>query len=189
VTAARSFVRLATVLVVLCFVSAAGARPIAADNTASQQILPPGGGEFVGGIGEFVFPPLTYSTEDQLSSGTMTLSVVDGRGLGHGWSVTVSATDFVLAGSPASIPAANFAITAAGAVEVVRGQAVGPDGPRIPVANSVGSLDQARLVLEAAPHAGNGAYTQRLDVRLLVPGGTEAGTYVAGLVVTISSGL
>jgi hypothetical protein len=158
-------------------------------DTATQKIDAPSSGKLAANITDFAFAPMTFSVDNQTNTGTMTLNVTDGRGGGQGWNVTVKSGDFAVSGSPITIPAGNFSITTANGAVRVNGQPVRPDGPRIPASNATGTLDSARRTLESAPHNGNGAYTQALDVSLVVPGGTEAGTYVATLTVTITSGL
>jgi hypothetical protein len=166
-------------------------RPVSADNTATQTILPPAwqadsdaaveGGELVGGIGELVVEPAVAAGDDRVL-GVLRLGVVDGRGLGHGWAVTVSASD-VLVGQE-SVATDRLAISPVGSVAVVRGQPVAEAGPHSP-AGLGGTLDEARLVIEAGPHAGNGAYRQ--DLRLSLLSSTVAGDLSATLTVTIAA--
>jgi hypothetical protein len=168
-------------------VGAAGAA--LAENSATQEVTAAVGGQFAASIEDITFDDLEFSLDNQTNEGTMRLNVVDARGLGSGWNVTVVASNFTVGTSSIVIPASGFVIEEAGAPVRDSGQPIKTDGPRIPTANSSGALSGSRKPLEASPHTGNGAYHQFLDVSLEVPGGTEAGVYVATMTVTISPGL
>jgi hypothetical protein len=168
-------------------VGASGA--VFAADTATQEITPLVDGELAASIDDFVFEDLEFSFADQTNDGALRLHVVDSRGLGYGWEVSVSSGDFTVGTSPIVIPASGFFIDEADDPQHVAGQPVVAAGPRVPAANSDGALSTARNPIEAAPHSGNGEYYQDLDVSLVVPGGTESGVYQANLTVTIASAL
>lgn len=134
---------------------------------------------------------VSYSTSSQSSSGTLLLTVDDQRGTSAGWAVTVQSSDLVYSGTAngVTIPASSFAITSAGPPQWVSGGAIDEvgGGPRVPTANSIGSLSSPRTPLEAANGYGSGKYTQNLAVMLTVPGGSLAGTYTATMTVTTSA--
>lgn len=142
-------------------------------------------------VADLTLPAVTYAHGIQTTTGTMTLTAEDTSGTGAGWNVTVQSSAFaysgVNGGSP--IPAANFAITAAGAPTLVSGQAVdATGGPKVPPTNATGTLDVARKTLQAEAGFGQGTYAQTLDVSLTVPAQSRAGTYAATLTVTIAAG-
>ncbi|GAB4335081.1 MAG: hypothetical protein Kow0010_22400 [Dehalococcoidia bacterium] len=140
-------------------------------------------------IADFTLPAVSYSHNDQTSTGELTLTVSD-DGV-DGWNVTVQASSFVYSGpnGGTDIPAANFSITAANEPTVVSGQAVDPTGgPQVPASGATGALDVPRKVLHADAGYGQGTYEQRLDVSLTIPGMARAGTYTSTLTVTISAG-
>lgn len=130
--------------------------------------------------------PVGYSHEDQVSQGSISLSVDDSSASEEGWSVTVQAGDFT--NGEQSIPAENFSIATAHGPVLLEGQAIdGSGGPIVPD-GATGSLDSPRKVLQAQPGFGAGAYGQDLDVELLVPGQTPAGAYTSNLTVDITAG-
>jgi hypothetical protein len=165
-----------------------GATSVFAANTVTETL---DGGTRTASIADLVLGNVNYSHVNQTSSGTMALSVDDSTGSGDGWNVTVQSSDFVYSGSNdgTDIPAANFSITTSDAPTRVAGQAIDVDnGPKVPVAGSTGTLDQARKVIQADASYGSGTYGQDLDVSLVVPGLSRVGTYTGTLVVTISAG-
>jgi hypothetical protein len=58
----------------------------------------------------------------------------------------------------------------------------------VPASSPVGTLDTARKVLQANAGHGKGNYSQALDVSLIVPADSVAGTYTGTLTVTITAG-
>ena len=169
---------LATMLTVSMAAPAFAADKITAGVTA---------GSLSATIGDMSLPAVAYSHADQPTSGTMVLTVDDARGSDIGWSYTVQSGAFARTGG-GSIPASNFALTAAAAPVMTAGEAVGVGGPRVPTASPVGTLDTARNVIEAADTFGSGTYTQDLGVTLTVPGQSLAGTYTATMTFTASAG-
>jgi hypothetical protein len=142
-----------------------------------------------------------YSHQDRVVTGSLGLTATDTGTLvgttNAGWNVTIQSSSFAYSGpnNGTPIPAANLAITAAHPPTRVSGQAISPTGgPR--TTNVTGSLATPRKTLQAdgpsglitLTYYGIGTYRQMVDVSLLVPGRTRAGTYTATLVVTISQG-
>lgn len=180
---AVTFSGLAVLIGTLVFAGSA-----AADGTVIQGLS---GGARTASVNAGSLSALSYSHEDQISTGSLSLSVDDSSGTGLGWNVTIEATDFVYSGDYAGdgIGRANFAIVSAGAPQWSAGQAIDPtNGPMVPGANATGSLDQPRKVIQANAGYGQGAYTQNLSVALTVPGTARAGSYSASVIVTISAG-
>lgn len=131
--------------------------------------------------------PVGYSHEDQVSPGSISLSIDDSSASNDGWSVTIQAGDF--SNGEATISAGNLSIVTANGPALVEGQAIdGDGGPAVPADGATGSLDSPRKVLHAQPGFGAGAYEQNLDVELLVPGQTPAGAYTSNLTVDITAG-
>jgi hypothetical protein len=164
------------------------AAPALADNTVTTTV--------VGGIRsawtiDLNLGSVNYSHEDQTMNGTMDLRADDSSGTNLGWNVTVVASDFDYAGpnGGVDIPAANFAITSADDGVKIKGQGVTPPhGPQVLATSPVGTLDVARKVIFADPNFGKGYYSQAIDVSLLVPGTSVAGSYTSTLTVTITAG-
>ena len=149
------------------------------------------------------FPAVTYSHNNQTTSASLTLTATDtGQCIlsvctNEGWNVTLLASSFAYSGpnSGTAIPAANLTIITAHPPTVVSGQVISPTGgPR--TTNVTGALNVARKTLQAdgptgtiiLTYYGIGTYEQVIDVNLVVPGGSRAGTYTTTLTVTISAG-
>jgi hypothetical protein len=142
---------------------------------------------------------VTYSHANQTTSTSLTLTATDtGQCLivctNQGWNVTLLASAFAYSGTNngTPIPAANLAITNA---HPPTGDAIdATHGPR--TTNVTGALNVSRKTLQAdgptgtliKTYYGIGTYQQAIDVNLVVPGLTRAGTYTTTLTVTISAG-
>lgn len=150
-------------------------------------------------VADVTFGQITYSHAQQAQSGTLSLTATDTGFLGtnSGWNVTLSSSAFAYSGpnSGTPIPAANLAITTAHPPIRISGQAISPSGgPR--TTNVTGALNVARKTLQAdgptgtivLTYYGIGTYSQAIDVSLVVPGQSRAGTYTATLTVTMSAG-
>jgi hypothetical protein len=153
-------------------------------------------------VANATFPAVTYSHANQTTSTSITLTATDtGQCVlvctNDGWNVTLLASSFAYSGpnSGTAIPAANLAITNAHPPTVVSGQNISPThGPR--TTNVTGALNVSRKTLQAdgptgtvlKTYYGIGTYQQAIDVNLVVPGLTRAGTYTTTLTVTISAG-
>jgi hypothetical protein len=142
-------------------------------------------------VANLTLAPVVFSNDPQVSTGTMTLTATDTAIVGLGWNVTLQASTFVYSGpnNGADIAASNFALTSAAAPVRVSGQAIdSTNGPKVPAASPLGTLDVARKVLQAEALYGVGTYTQALGVSLTIPAQARAGTYTTGLTTTISAG-
>lgn len=142
-------------------------------------------------VANLTLPPVTFSHDPQVSSGTMTLTATDNTVVGLGWNVTIQASTFVYSGpnNGTNIAASSFALTSAAAPVLVSGQAIdATNGPKVPAASPLGTLDVSRKVLQANLLYGVGTYTQALGVSLTIPAQARAGTYTTSLTTTISVG-
>ncbi|MBI5949962.1 MAG: WxL domain-containing protein [Chloroflexi bacterium] len=140
-------------------------------------------------VADLVLGDINYSHTAQQSHGTLVLTASDDAP--DGWNVTILASAFVYSGTNGGtdIPAANFALTSAGAPAATAGQAIdAAGGPRVPAASPVGSLDTARKTIQADAGFGQGTYTQALGVTLTIPARSRAGTYTGTLTTTIAAG-
>jgi hypothetical protein len=142
-------------------------------------------------VANFTLPPVTFSHDPQVSSGTMTLTATDTAVVGLGWNVTIQASAFVYSGpnNGTDIAASSFALTSAADPVWISGQAIDPtNGPKVPAASPLGTLNVARKVIQANGLYGVGTYTQALGVSLMIPAQARAGTYTTSLTTTISTG-
>lgn len=163
---------------------AVSATAFAAD-TVTQSV---NAGTLTGSVADVTLAAVNYSHSDQTNTGTLTLTVDDSRGAGTGWNVTIQAGAFT--GASGSIAASNFSVTSAGDPTATAGQAVDvTNGPKVPTTTTFpATLDTARKVIQANADYGQGTYSQSLDVSLLIPGGTKAGTYTSTLTTTATDG-
>jgi len=178
--------RLALSFALTTMVAFSAALPAFADNGVSIAVNP---GSRTASVATATLEAITYEHTDQSKSGSLVLTADDSTGSGLGWNVTVQTSNFTYSGTGiggATIPAVNFAIVTANAPSWTIGQAIDAEhGPRVPVSGAVGTLESAHKVLQAEQNYGLGTYTQALDVSLLVPGQSRAGTYSATLTVSI----
>jgi hypothetical protein len=142
-------------------------------------------------VANLSLPATTFLHTQQTTAGTMTLTATDTGPVPLGWNVTIQASAFIYSGlnNGTNIPAANFSLTSAAAPVFVSGQAIDPtNGPKVPGASPLGTLDVARKVLQANVLYGVGTYTQALGVSLIIPAQARTGTYTTTLTTTIASG-
>lgn len=165
-----------------------------ANNSSAESACLPMtvvGGSLAISVASVTMAPVTYSVSEQTNTGVMVLNVVDRRGTSEGWSVTLAVSDFTYTGtSPtgANIPAGAFRIDTAYGPVYVHGQAIsGANGPAIPSGGATDPLDTPVVVLVAADGYGAGEYTQTYDVALVIPAGSQVGTYTAVIDSTTSA--
>jgi hypothetical protein len=176
---------------------------LAVIGSLTVAIVAPGTtfGALSASVADLALGQVTYSHASQVQTGTLSLTATDtgtgGLGLTNsGWNVTLLSSALAYSGPNGGtpIPAANLSITTGRVPTVISGQAISPvGGPR--TTNVTGSLNVARKTVQAdAPTSippatfGIGTYAQAVDVSLLVPGQSRAGTYTATLTVTIAAG-
>ncbi len=158
--------------------------------SAADVTLQVTGGDLTASIANATMSGVNYSHTAGSSTGTLVVSVNDERGTAEGWNVYLTASDFVEnSDSPIAqnIPNSGFSITDAQDPAWVAGQAIvtGEDANG-PYANAgaEGVLNVTRTVLTADAATGSGQYTQDLDVSLVVPAMTQAGTYTSTVTVS-----
>lgn len=151
-------------------------------------------------------PAVVSSHQVQVTSGRMVLTATDDTsectppdpaqgqaGSGAGWHVSVQASPLAYSGPHAgtALPAAALAVAS---VDPVPEHIAGPspvdpeNGPRLPAASPVGTLDTPRTILVANPGYGCGTYIEGINLSLTIPADTIAGTYTSTFTTTIASG-
>jgi len=161
--------------------------PVLANNKVALTIV--GSGSFEAGIVDASLLQIEYSEEPQVDTGALHLLISDPRGTSEGWSVSIASSDFIYLGDSLiglDIPSSGFRIGAVSAPELIAGQplfAAGPNFDALPGA----SLDTARTVVWAEIGSGSGEYEQFITVVLDIPSGSQAGTYLATLTVSLTS--
>lgn len=192
--------RVAVVAVAATAALAIGASPALAADSVTQAVT---AGSRTASVANLTLGSVAYSHSAQTPTGSMTLTADDSSGSNAGWNVTVLTSAFVWtvgtggASTGTDIPAANFTLTSAAAPAASAGQAIDLDtdgagvdianGPMVPAASPVGTLDAARKALQANPGFGKGTYTQALGVSLLIPAQSAAGTYTGTLTTTVAA--
>ncbi|MEW6282958.1 MAG: WxL domain-containing protein [Candidatus Eremiobacterota bacterium] len=160
-----------------------------ASRPASVQI---NGGQFTLATNgaNVVFPSLTLSGLPQVAvaSTVPTFTIIDARGTGAGWKLSVQSTDFVSGGR--TIPATGYSFLASGGtVTAVYGQSVGAGGPA--ETGLSGNLNAVLKVLSSNVDWGMGYYRytpNSSNLTLQVPAETYAGTYTAVMTFTLATG-
>lgn len=173
--------RIATIATAAVIAVSAAGGAMADSPQVTQKIT---GGEFTYSLSDGQMSPITFDyarTADVSTSGSLTLTVNDGRGTKQGWTVSIASGDFIYAGdAPGSndIAASRFSVNPSdptsvegeGLAGVTRAQG--------------GALNAAVPVITAASGKGSGKYTQQLPVTLNVPATAPAGTYTATITVS-----
>lgn len=149
------------------------------------------GGALTASVTQISLAPVIYSESARTNSGSLVLTVTDQRGTADGWTVSLSVSDFAYSGpSPhgTAIDASSFSITVANGPVFVSGQAIdSTHGPLLPPDSTTGRLDIPNVVLEAESGFGAGVYAQTLEVSLVIPARSQAGSYTAVLYTVTSA--
>lgn len=181
--------RLATVAAASIFALSMGTAAYAESHTGkvTQEIT---AGTITYSIVGTDLETVRYSEIDTTSSGTLQLQV-NGHGNLDGWTLTVQASSpFVYNGDSKNgedLPADHLSLTTANAPVYVAGQQVdSTHGPKAVAAGGSGSLGSPVSVITSSAGYGSGSYTQDLDVSLMIPAYSQAGTYSGE--VTVSTG-
>ncbi|MEJ7839676.1 MAG: WxL domain-containing protein [Thermomicrobiales bacterium] len=152
-----------------------------AQNEVTQEIT---SGQLSASVEDADLTTIAYSNVAGSTSGTLALTVDDSRGIGTGWSVSISSSDFIYDDtSPIGldIPNTGFNTTGFGTLVVNAGQAA-----PAPSVGAGGTFSSDVTILSAVDASGSGNYTQAFGVSLDIPAQSQAGTYLATLTVTIA---
>jgi hypothetical protein len=127
---------------------------------------------------------LNGQTQNDVAGATTAWTATDPTGTGIGWSVTISATDFLKTGDATkTIPVSGFEMTLLDtAITTVAGNAQ-------PVSSfgTAKALGATQTLVTAAAGTGMGTYGLLPTFTLDVPADTYAGDYVSTVTVSISS--
>jgi hypothetical protein len=166
-------------------VSLATVTPAFAAGQVTQVINCGGGNGFSASVEDLSLTDKNFATVAQDSTGSLLLSAAENGCAAQGWKVTIQASGWTKDGVE-KIPANAFSVTTIPVPTHVSGQQIDTNlGPR-PV-NELGTLDQARKVLNAQPGYGLGTYKQSLNVKLVIPAVTLPGTYKTTITTTMST--
>ncbi|HEY3920825.1 MAG TPA: WxL domain-containing protein [Gaiellaceae bacterium] len=149
-------------------VTGAGAVSIAAGSTAS-------------------FADILDGT-DQTVSYQLPLTVVDARGTGGGWNLTITSTAFTtgthsLAATASSLASVTLACTAGSTCTLPTSSVT------LPVAVPAAATAPAAVkFFNAAPTTGMGSFTVTPTVNVSIPGNSYAGSYQSTVTVAVAAG-
>lgn len=151
-----------------------------------------GGDLQVGAAGAIEFPSVTLdgSDVDAQAAAAPSFTLVDARGTGEGWNLTLQSTD--LTDGEKSIDASNFLFNpTGGSITAVKGQSIDvTNGPKESNAGAV-SLDTPRKVVTTSQGYGKGKYTYEPaspGFQLHVDASTLTGSYTGTVTATVASG-
>ncbi len=144
------------------------------------------------GITNASFGGVPYSFQNQSTTGSLTVGVVDTRGSTAGWKVTLSASDFSTSDGALVFDISNLALIAG----TQAGLPYSTGDPIPSTANMVGTSAApvqetgvgSTKIWSAAVLAGAGRFNLPLAGTLIVPGGTLVGSYTSVVTVSIQSG-
>jgi hypothetical protein len=174
---------LGALLLTLGLAGGAAAQPYTDNDDASVTITENTGGLSVA-LTASDFGNVQYSFTNQLTSGDLTINLIDARGTRAGWSVNLRATDFT--GSNGTITVNNLTLKD-GSITTNTGTPhgnapaqtfVSPFSPTVTFAN----------IWTAPNGGGDGNYDLDYETELNVPGLTLAGTYTSTIYVEIPTG-
>jgi hypothetical protein len=159
---------------------------VAAQQNSAQvnvQVNKPQDGTLTYTVQAQGFSTAASPTLDQSStvSGTLILTVTDGRLTREGWTITMSATDFTSEGKP-SFNADALAVTPKDAVKHLKGD------KDLPIASGNRLSNQGAPVLQASRGKGSGQYTATYDANVTVPANTQEGVYKTTITVSHGAG-
>jgi hypothetical protein len=157
-----------------------GLAATSAGNTASVQITPNANAPLSVSITSASFGAKDYSFANQTTSGSLTLGATDERGNQGGWSVSLSATNFV--NGSRSIPVSGLTLTP-GVPTLVSTVGTTPAAHTRP-AITPGAA--AQTIWSAPAGEGDGQFSLPVGGNLVIPGGTLVGTYVSTVTVSIN---
>lgn len=136
---------------------------------------------------------VTLNGTDQAPTSTMDISVVDDRGTGAGWNLTITSTQFSTGGAlPQTLSTSAARITAVAATTSCTASAtcVAPtNNVAYPVTVPAGAVAPAAVKFyNAALNTGLGTFTISPTIRIAIPANTYAGSYTSTITLNIVSG-
>ncbi|CAN5674136.1 hypothetical protein BH09CHL1_BH09CHL1_06530 [soil metagenome] len=140
-------------------------------------------------INSAVFTPVEYSQAETINSAEIVMTVTDERGTGEGWSISMRSSALAYDGTSAvgtAIPAGNLSIVSIDDPDLLFGEPVGAGGPNANT-GGIGTMDQSRAVITAAPGYGTGSYSSTIGITILIPAASQTGTYTATVEILIAA--
>jgi WxL domain surface cell wall-binding len=135
---------------------------------------------------------VTLNGSDQTASYTVPITLIDSRGSGAGWNLTVTSTQFSTGGgSPNTLPTSASAITGANSSCNAGSSCTNPTNSVTypPLGLPAGSTPPTAVkFFNAATNTGMGKFTITPTVQVTVPANAYAGTYSSTITLAVVSG-
>jgi putative surface cell wall-binding protein len=167
-----------------------------ADSSTGATIAVTGGSLSESGPTSVSATPVTLNGSDQTTSYSLGLTVIDPRGTGGGWNLTITSTTFTTGTHSLSTTASK--INAAPSVVCIGGNGACPTNPTnsitYPLTVPAGSpaAPPAVKFFNAAANTGqnngSGSFTITPTITIAIPANTFAGTYTSTVSIVIASG-
>ena len=143
-----------------------------------------------GGVGASA---VTLNGADQTTSYALPLAVIDARGNGGGWNLTITSTQFTTGGAnPQTLPTSASTIAAAPAVSCTAGSTCTAPVNSVsysPLVVPAGATaPNAVKFFSAAAGSGLGSFTITPTISVLIPANAYAGSYSSSVSVAVVSG-
>jgi WxL domain surface cell wall-binding len=134
---------------------------------------------------------VTLNGSDQTASYTLPITLIDSRGSGAGWNLTVTSTQFSTGGgSPKTLPTDASNITGVSAACNSGGSCTNPtNSVTYPLGLPAGATPPTAVkFINAATNTGMGKFTITPTVQVTVLGNAFAGTYTSTITLAVVSG-
>jgi putative surface cell wall-binding protein len=134
---------------------------------------------------------VTLNGTDQTANYTLPITLIDSRGSGAGWNLTVTSTQFSTGGgSPNTLPTSASTITGVASICNAGSSCTNPtNAVSYPLGLPAGSTPPtAAKFFNAAANTGMGKFTITPTVQVSVPANAFAGTYTSTVTLAVVSG-
>ncbi len=129
---------------------------------------------------------VTLDGTDKSTSYAFAISVIDARGTGAGWNLTMQTSQFQTSGSPTYSLNSNASTLSGVLTACVASTTCSASSGA--VQNTGSNLSSATKIWSAGAGAGMGSYTVTPTVNVAIPADTYAGTYTSNVTVDLIAG-
>jgi hypothetical protein len=133
---------------------------------------------------------LNLNGKNKVVSYTLPITVVDARGSGNGWNLSITSTRFSTSDSKGKLPATASAITGMGVTCNAHSTCKKPTNSiSYPVGVPAGNPPPSPVkFFNAGVRTGLGQFLLSMMVNVTIPGDAEAGTYTSTITLAIANG-